>query len=101
MAKETKEQFYERAKAARSILANPDNIKCTCPENKCIFHGNCVKCVALHRYNKRHVPQCLEIVFNDKIKEVAEIFEINGPDKIPEEYWDYVREKDKENAKSK
>jgi hypothetical protein len=93
----TKEQYYEKIKEIRSILANPDNLKCTCPNVKCEWHGDCQKCVAQHRYFKKHIPNCLQVVFNDKIKEIVQIFEMTATEneKTPNEYWDYVREADR------
>ena len=43
------------------ILANPENLKCTCPELDCEWRNNCKDCVALHRYYES-VPSCLERV---------------------------------------
>lgn len=93
----TKEQHYELVKEIRSILANPDNLKCSCPNIKCEWHGNCKKCVALHRHFKKHIPNCLQVVFNDRIKEMVQIFGMTAKDggKTPSEYWDYVRERDR------
>jgi hypothetical protein len=93
----TKEQYYEHIKEIRSILANPDNLKCSCPNTKCEWHSDCKKCVAQHRYFKKHIPSCLQSVFNDKIKEIVQIFEMTATEneKRPSEYWDYVRERDR------
>ena len=41
------------------VLNNAENLKCTCPETACEWHGNCKDCVALHRY-KATIPNCLE-----------------------------------------
>lgn len=94
--KMTKEEYYEKIKEIRSILADPDNLKCSCPNTKCEWHGGCKKCVAQHRYFKKHIPSCLQIVFNGKIKDIAQIFEMTAAEneKTPSEYWTYVREKD-------
>jgi hypothetical protein len=39
----------------------------------------------------------LQPVFNDKIKEIVQIFEMTATEneRIPSEYWDYVRERDR------
>jgi hypothetical protein len=43
----------------------------------------------------------LQIVFNDKIKDIAQIFEMTAAknEKTPSEYWTYVREKDQTEKK--
>jgi hypothetical protein len=100
--KMTKEQYYEKIKEIRSILANPDNLKCCCPKTKCEWHGSCQKCVAQHRYFKKHIPNCLQAVFNDKIKEIVQMFEMTATEneKTPSKYWDYVRERDRNKKQS-
>jgi len=92
-----KEQYYEKIKEIRSILANPDNLKYCCPNIKCEWHGDCRKCVAQHRYLKKHIPSCLQTVLNERIKEMVQIFEMTATEKkrTPSEYWDYVRERDR------
>ena len=40
------------------ILAIEDNLKCTCPDIECEWHGNCKDCVSLHRYHAT-IPNCL------------------------------------------
>ena len=71
-------------------------MKCTCPNTKCEWHDDCKKCVAQHRYFKKHIPNCLQIVFNDKIKEIVQIFEMTATEneKIPDEYRDHVKKRD-------
>jgi len=46
---------------------------------------------------KKHIPSCLQAVFNDKTKEIVQIFEMTATEKekTPSEYWDYVRERDR------
>jgi len=92
----TKEEYYENIKKIRAVLKDPENLKCTCPKTKCEWHGNCRKCVAQHRFFKSHIPTCMQAVFNEKIKDIVQIFELNATEKEknPEEYWDYVRECD-------
>lgn len=94
----TKEEYYENIKKIREVLKDPENLKCTCPKLKCEWHGNCKKCVAQHRYFKSHVPTCMQAVFNEKIKDLAQIFELNAVEKErnPEQYWDFVEERDRE-----
>jgi len=47
------------------ILAIDDNLKCTCPDVECEWHGNCKDCVSLHRYHAT-IPNCLEIALDGK-----------------------------------
>jgi hypothetical protein len=94
----SKEEHYELVQQLRAIVQDPENLKCTCPKTKCEWHGKCLECVALHRYHKDHMPNCLQQVFNDKIKAAAGIGEMNAVPKeqTPPEYWDYVRKRDYE-----
>jgi hypothetical protein len=93
----TKEEYYQLVLKLRKIVSDPQNLKCPCPKIKCEWHGKCQECVALHRYNKDHVPNCFGAFINDKIKAIAAIGELNvtEKEKTPPEYWDYVREQDK------
>lgn len=95
----SKEDFYIHIENIREILRNKNNLKCSCPKLKCEWHGKCKECIAIHRYNKDHFPNCLQIIFNDRIKALASVGELNAleKEKTPPEYWDYIRERDKEN----
>ena len=92
----SKKEFYDLVRNLRKILKDPANLKCSCPKIKCEWHGKCRECVALHLYNKDHLPNCFQIVFNDKIKSMASIGELNTMEKAktPPEYWEYVSEQD-------
>jgi hypothetical protein len=92
----SKEEYYELIREIRAALSRPENLQCICPKSKCEWHGNCQKCMAQHRYFKKHIPNCMQNIFNEKIKEVAQIFELEAreKDRTPNEYWDYVRERD-------
>jgi len=94
---DAKEQYYEKIQEIRKVLENPENLKCSCPKTKCEWHSDCKKCIAQHRYFEKHIPNCLQLVFNKKIKEMVRIFEMDAfeKEKTPAEYWDFVREKDK------
>ena len=65
----------------------------------CEWHGKCTECVTIHRYFKDHIPNCFQQIFNDRIKAVTAIGEMTAveKEKIPHEYWEYVREQDKKN----
>jgi len=51
----TKQEYYELVLENRKIASNPENIKCTCTQTLCEWHGRCKECVVLHRYHKDHV----------------------------------------------
>jgi hypothetical protein len=92
----SKEEFFSLVQELRKIVADPKNQACSCPKVKCEWHGKCLECVTLHRYNKDHVPNCFQQMINDKLKAVAAIGEMNATEKekTPPEYWDYVRSRD-------
>ena len=60
------EELQEEMKKWAEIVADPENLKCTCPVTACEYHGNCLKCVAIHRYYDGF-PACLR-EFADKLK---------------------------------
>jgi len=92
-----KEEFYERVKRLRIIASDPEYQKCSCPKTACEWHGKCVECVTLHRYAKKHIPNCLQQFVNEKIKAIADIGELETTEKekTPEDYWVYIKEQDK------
>jgi len=53
--------------------------------------------VAPHRHFEKHIPNCLQVVFKDRVKEMVQIFGMTATEeeKIPSEYWDYVKERDR------
>lgn len=61
----TKEEDYKLVIENMKIVDNPENLKCTCPQTACVWHGRCRECVAIHRYHKDHVPECFLLIFND------------------------------------
>lgn len=93
----TKEEYYELILKLREIASDPANLKCTCPKTKCEWHGRCMECVALHRYHADHMPNCLQQVFNDRLKAAAAIGELlaSEKEKTPDDYFDYVKQRDK------
>ena len=55
----------QRAKVWHDLVRNPENVKCRCKKTDCRFHGNCTKCIALHRHFDGF-PACCESI-HDKI----------------------------------
>ncbi len=76
------------------MLASGAEATCSCPKTKCQWHGDCYNCVRIHRHFGEHVPNCLQFILGDKIKELARAAEMNVESKqrTPDEYWDYVQE---------
>jgi len=98
----TKEEYYEHVLENRRVVADPENLKCTCTQTLCEWHGRCRECVALHRHYKDHVPACLQGYIADRLKAVARIGALTtkADEATPVEHRLYVRERDKE-AKGK
>ena len=96
---ETKKQYYEKTLKRRKILADPKNLVCTCPSKACEWKGKCNECVAIHRFNKDHVPMCLQPLIKNRAKALAALCELTVTEKecTPAEYKVYVRERDMEN----
>ncbi|MGC7870751.1 hypothetical protein ACPUYX_04365 [Desulfosporosinus sp. SYSU MS00001] len=92
----TKEEYYELVLNNRKIASDPMNLKCTCREVLCEWHGRCRECVALHRYHQDHVPACFQSFINDKLKDIVKIGEMTAEEnkKTPIEYRLYVKEQD-------
>lgn len=89
-----KEEYVEVIKELRAMIKSGKYTKCPCPKVKCEWHGNCFECVMIHRVNQDHVPNCMQPMLKNKIKELAKVAEmITEPKPLtPGEYWDYVNE---------
>ena len=98
----SKEEYYEQVLENRRLAADPQVIRCSCPNTLCDWHSKCKECVALHRYHNDHVPVCLQPIISDKITALAATVEMITEKKEPTplEYRHYVKERDKE-AESK
>lgn len=96
----TKDEYYELIQKNRELARDPEVLRCTCPQTFCEWHGRCRECVALHRYHKDHVPACFQPFINEKLKDLVKIGELTAvEERTPAEYWAYVREQDKKQAK--
>lgn len=91
-----KEEFYLLVKDLRKIASDPVKLACSCPKTKCEWHGRCRECVAIHRHFGDHLPNCFQAIFNERLKAVASMGEMEAVEKpkTPGEYWDYVRMRD-------
>lgn len=54
------------------ISKNPKNRACRCRNTDCWYHGNCVKCIALHRHFEG-VPACVRYIVDD-VEAAAEAY---------------------------
>ena len=59
------EQGRRNAKIWHDLVRVPENVRCRCARTDCRFHGNCTKCIALHRHFDGF-PSCCESI-HDKI----------------------------------
>ena len=100
---QSKEDFYLLVKRLRKIAADPKYRACSCPKTACEWNGDCIACVAIHRYHGDHVPNCFQQIINEKLKVVAAIGEMDAieKEKTPAEYWEYVRKNDAETPQGK
>ncbi len=89
----TKKEYVKVVKGIRAMLASDVDAKCTCPKTKCEWHGRCHECVRVHRHSGDHVPNCLQFMLQDRIRELARVAEMTAEPKpkTPDEYWDHVR----------
>lgn len=71
-AQKQKFGLYEAMDRWTKIVRNPKNRACTCKNTDCWYHGNCVKCVALHRHFGG-VPACSRYII-DQIEEWTDAY---------------------------
>lgn len=62
---------------------------CPCTQVRCHRHGNCVECIRVHRTRREHIPECLQDMFRDRIRELARLveYDIRDARRTPA-YWD-------------
>jgi hypothetical protein len=62
---------------------------CPCTQVRCYRHGNCVECIRVHRTRQQHIPECLQDMFRNRIKELAALVECDVIDlRRTPAYWD-------------
>ncbi len=90
----TKDDYVQLIKSIRAFLSSAEDAECPCPKTKCEWHGKCYECVRLHRHFGDHIPNCLQFILRDKVKDMARAAEMTVEPKpmTPGEYWDYVNE---------
>ena len=62
----------EFASRFREEFKSKDHCPC---QKACRYHGNCKECVAIHRAHEEHVPNCMRIMINKKIRALSELTE--------------------------
>lgn len=72
--KYTKQEFEKILEKSRKIVADKSLDECPCTQT-CEWHGKCFECVKIHRTKKKHIPECLQPIFEDKINELAQCVE--------------------------
>ena len=94
----TKEEFYEEILKDKELVSNPENMKCTCPETLCVWHGKCRECVAIHRYKNDHLPACLHHIVRDSLDVLLRSLEMEATKKEgpPCEFRQYAKDREKE-----
>jgi hypothetical protein len=62
---------------------------CPCAQVRCHRHGNCVECIRVHRTRQEHIPECLQDMFRNRIRELAALVEYDIRDlRRTPAYWD-------------
>lgn len=86
------EEFAEAIKESRELVKSGKYITCPCTQTQCEWHGNCFECVMIHRTKKRHLPECLQPIIRERIKELAKTAELGMTDERPTNiHWDYLQ----------
>lgn len=92
----SKEEYYQLVLQNREIASRAENLRCTCSELLCEWHGKCRECIALHRYHGDHVPACLQPMMQERLEAVARLAErtTTAGERTPREHRLYVRQRD-------
>lgn len=56
----------------KAIADGDDHCSCT---NKCVMHGKCVECVAMHRAHADHLPACFRDMLNAHFYKLSSLTE--------------------------
>ncbi len=48
---------------------------CSCPNTSCYLHGDCKKCVAVHRGHRDHIPCCFFSMLDERIEPLLQLTE--------------------------
>jgi len=80
--KYTKQEFEKILEKSRKIVADKSLDECPCTQN-CEWHGKCFECVKIHRVKGKHIPECLQHIFEDKLQNLANCVEKKVVDDSP------------------
>jgi len=88
----SKEKFADVIQEIRKVLKTDKCAKCSCPNIRCEWHGDCYNCIRIYRHFGRHIPRCLQFVLDKKIARITEAAEneIQKRPITPNEYYDYL-----------
>lgn len=64
------------------------NKKCPCIQKGCPIRGNCVLCIQNHLEHERHVPECVQNILRENIKNLSKMVEYDSKDTRPSgNFW--------------
>ena len=88
----SKEKIVDVIQEIRKVLKTDECAKCSCPNIRCEWHGDCYNCIRIYRHFGRHIPRCLQFVLDKKIARITEAAEneIQKRPITPDEYYDYL-----------
>ena len=78
----TKEEYEKLLEKSREIIADKSLDECPCTV-ACEWHGKCFECIKIHRIKGKHVPNCLQYIFQDKLNDLAKCVECKVVDDHP------------------
>ena len=65
------------------------NNYCPCTQPQCPVWGNCVLCIQAHLDHKEHLPECMENLLREKVKDLSAMMEFTVSDSRPTpEFWE-------------
>jgi hypothetical protein len=56
---------------------------CPCTNLSCKLHGLCVECVAVHRQNRNHLPECMADILRADVQALCAKVEFGVIDNMP------------------
>ncbi|MDH4129297.1 MAG: hypothetical protein OEV44_11110 [Spirochaetota bacterium] len=84
--------FVKAVEKSRELIKSGKFDACPCSQKQCEWHGKCFECVLIHRVKKKHIPECLQPIFRETIKELASKIEYDVVNARPtKENWDYLK----------
>lgn len=78
-----KRDYVKAIEASRELVRSGKYAACPCSNVRCEWHGNCFECVMIHRVKKKHVPECLQPILRDRIRDLAGVAELKAVEARP------------------